>query len=262
LIIGVALENIEIPFLEYEDNLNSFGTNNDNMYSNGEFVIAQKFIKKNNIVFDIGANHGNWTKMVLSIAPLKMIYCVEPIQDLCKYLTTQFHFRNDLKIAWGAISDKLDNVDFYIYKNNPQIAEMSNMFGRPEIEIKMGLDIEKIKVKTLTIDHLCKNEKINKVNYIKIDTEGAELLALRGSIETLKRNMIDFIQFEYGGCFKDSKATLKETFQLLGSYNFTIFRILPNGLMHFNYWKDEMENYLHSNYLAIHNCDLPITKIN
>jgi hypothetical protein len=75
-----------------------------------------------------------------------------------------------------------------------------------------------------------------------------------------EKNAIEMIQFEYGGCFKDSKATLREVFQLLGSYNFTIFRILPNGLMHFPVFLDEMENYLHSNYLAMHNCSLPVTK--
>jgi len=251
---------LEIPFLEYDSNLNKFGTNNDDMYSNGEFNIAQKFIKRGDVVFDVGANHGNWTKMVLTLAPLQLIYCFEPIKELCQHISTQFHYRTDLKIVWGAVADIMGETDFYIYKNNPQIAEMSNMFGRPEIEIKMGLDIEKTKIRTITIDHLSKIEKLEKIDYLKIDTEGAELLVLKGAKTMLERNAVEMIQFEYGGCFKDSKTTLREIFQLLGSYNFTIFRILPNGLMHFPVFLDEMENYLHSNYLAMHNCSLPVTK--
>jgi FkbM family methyltransferase len=251
---------LEIPFLEYDSNLNNFGTNNDDMFSNGEFNIAQKFIKRGDVVFDIGANHGNWTKMVLTLAPLRVIYCFEPIKELCQYISTQFHYRTDLKIVCGVVADQLGETDFYIYKNNPQIAEMSNMFGRPEIEIKMGLNIEKTKARTITIDHLSNIEKLEKINYLKIDTEGAELLVLKGAKAMLERNAIEMIQFEYGGCFKDSKATLREIFQLLGSHNFTIFRILPNGLMHFPVFLDEMENYLHSNYLAMHNCSLPVTK--
>ena len=54
-----------------------------------------------------------------------------------------------------------------------------------------------------------------------------------------------------GGCFQDSGATLKEVFRTLSNYHYSIFRIVPEGLLHFNDWEDSYENYLHSNYLAI-----------
>ena len=41
----------------------------------------------------------------------------------------------------------------------------------------------KQKVESITIDEVCKN--LNKLNFIKIDIEGAELKALKGAEKTL-----------------------------------------------------------------------------
>ena len=115
----------------------ALGTGNDNMFSNGEHIVAQGFIKRGDVVFDIGANHGNWLKMALTIAPLKNIYTFEPIKELCQYLSTQHHFRQEMRIINGAVADKVGETEFFVYNNSPQTAEMSNMFGRPEVEQKI-----------------------------------------------------------------------------------------------------------------------------
>jgi FkbM family methyltransferase len=248
-----------LVFIEYESNLKNVGTGNDNMYSNGEFLVAQNLIKRDNVVMDIGANRGRWTKMALTLAPLKKIYCVEPISDMCREISQQFHYRPELRIVNAAVADTIKDINFFFYANSPQMAELSNIFGRPEVEIKNGLDIQTAHIKSITIDHICNIEKLEHIDFIKLDVEGAEWLAIQGMKEMLEKHAIDHIQFEYGGCFVDSKATLKEMMQYLGAYNFTVLRIFPNGLIRFENWADEMENYLHSNYLAIHNCNIPPT---
>ena len=251
-----------INFTEYnskDKSMLAFGTGNDNMFSNGEFLVAQEFIRRGDIVFDIGANHGNWLKMILSVKPLNNIYAFEPIKELCQHISIHHHFRENIKIVNGAVSDQVGETDFYIYRNSPQMAEMSNMFGRPEVEQKNNINVLTEKTRTITIDHLFEIEKLEKVNFVKIDTEGAEELVLNGATKTLGRGLVDHIQFEYGGCFIDSGASLKRIFELLAKHNFTTFRILHNGLMHFPKWNDELENYLHSNYFAIRSCSLKPT---
>lgn len=46
---------------------------------------------------------------------------------------------------------------------------------------------EEIRVKTLNIDDLVEEEKLKKVDFIKLDVEGAELAALHGAVNTLRR---------------------------------------------------------------------------
>lgn len=242
---------MEIPFVEYEEQHNKLGTGNDQMWSNGEYNLAQKIIKRDDVVFDIGANHGNWSKMILSLAPLKKIYCCEPIPDLCQYISQQHHFRKELRIVNGAVTDQVGETTFYVYRNNPQVAEMSNLFRRPDVERENKIDVFPLQVKTITVDHLCEIEKVEQIDFMKVDTEGAEMLVLKGAKQTLEKGILKKIQFEYGGCYQDSKTTLKEVCEYLSGYGFILFRIIPNGLMHMGLrWRNEYENYLHSNYFA------------
>ena len=52
---------------------------------------------------------------------------------------------------------------------------------------KLRADFEENKVKTLSIDDFVEKHKIKKVDFIKMDIEGAEIHALNGAINTLKR---------------------------------------------------------------------------
>ena len=50
---------------KYVDRYNN--ENNNDMYTNGEFRFLKDKLKRCSVVFDAGANKGNWSKMVLRI---------------------------------------------------------------------------------------------------------------------------------------------------------------------------------------------------
>jgi len=242
---------------KFENNRLMEGTGNDNIFQNGEFFILKNALNKRDVVFDVGANKGNWTKVALSIAVLDKVFCFEPIKEMCDYMQSQFFFRENLTIYNRIISDKDGIGDFFIYRNNHHVAEMSNMFGRPKVESQMQLAVQKLPIPMESIDSICKNHGIDRINFLKIDTEGAEELVLRGASGMLGKHAIDYIQFEYGGCFVDSGARLKNIFEILNKNNYAIFRILPDSLMGFpeflDQWHNQLENFAHCNYLAILN---------
>ena len=240
-----------INMMKFEDRLLRHGVNNDNMFTNGEFEVMQNFLKKDDVILDVGANKGLWTKAALTVAIPKKVICFEPILDACHALQSHVFFREYVRIYNGVATDKIGVTQLHLYKNNPQVAEMSNLFGRPKIEEKNNLVVEKITVNSTTIDMACKGENIDYVDFLKIDTEGAELLVLKGCQAMLGNNAIKHIQFEYGGCFMNSGATLKEIYDLLTGHGFTIHRIIPEGLLEILEWDNKLENYLHSNYFAI-----------
>ena len=49
-----------------------------------------------------------------------------------------------------------------------------------------------------TIDRFCSNRSIDRINYLKIDTEGGDLEVLRGAEAMLSRQCVDLIQVEAG----------------------------------------------------------------
>ena len=64
----------------------------------------------------------------------------------------------------------------------------------------------------LYLDDYCKEYGIEFIDFLKIDTEGSELPILRGG--TLILPKIKYIQFEYGGCWKDAGYTLGQLYSI------------------------------------------------
>ena len=50
----------------------------------------------------------------------------------------------------------------------------------------MGEDVEKIEIKTITLDDWAKQEKISKIDLVKIDVEGHEFDSIKGCENILK----------------------------------------------------------------------------
>ncbi len=236
---------------EYNNETKNLGYNDDQIYSNGEWATIQYFIKKSDTIFDLGASRGNWSSLAFSVANPDMIYAFEPIMDCCGEMYKKFHFRKNIKIINNAVGDIDKEIDFYIYKNSFELSEASNAFGRPEVEKNLNINVEKIKIHQITLDDFCNGQKIDKINFLKIDVEGSELFVLQGFEKGLEKNIAKIIQMEFGGCWLDSHTKLKDAFKLLSKYNYCIFRIFNEGLIYIDNWYDELENYLHSNYLCL-----------
>ena len=125
-------------------------------------------VKNDAVVFDIGAFKGDTAYFFSKKCSNKArIYAFEPDENNYKIL---------LKIK-----DK--------YKLNNVIAS-NILFSNLETEINflsMDLNRPDIKMKSTTIDKFVEENNIEKIDYIKMDVEGAEKNILEGSIKTIKK---------------------------------------------------------------------------
>lgn len=141
-------------------------------------------VKKNFIVFDIGANVGYYTLLSsLQVGPKGKVYAFEPVIRNLSYLNRHIEL-NKLKnvvVLPLACSDKSELVEFSF---GPNRAEGHLI----EVDNKKNINKEFISdtyVHTISIDEFVHHSK-NLPNIIKIDVEGAELLVLSGAKETIK----------------------------------------------------------------------------
>jgi hypothetical protein len=100
------------------------------------------------------------------------------------------------------------------------------------------------------IDDICRELAIERVDLLKLDVEGHELAALEGARDLLERGAIWAIQFEFGGTNIDSRTFFRDFWQLL-SPQYTIHRILWDGLLPIECYHERLETFLGANYLAI-----------
>ncbi|WP_377475544.1 MAG: FkbM family methyltransferase [Microcoleus anatoxicus] len=226
--------------------------NNGDSINNYELKIIENFIASGNVVFDIGANIGSWTNQVLNRYPDVQIHLFEPappiyqtlLQNLAEPIKSGQLVLNNL-----AIAHQQEIREFYYYEKS---SGWSTFHRRFEIEKQYNIQSpHPFQVLTATLDDYVQTRGIKRINFLRIDTEGGELEVLHGATNLLQKGKVDYIQFEYGGTFVDAKITLKQVFEHLQKFRYTIFKILPNALQPLPEFSPEYENYEYSNFLAV-----------
>jgi len=234
----------------YQDTPDVAGTgfNNCDSHTNGEFALLPHLIKSSDVVFDIGANRGQWSRQALSVNKSIRLHSFEPSVNVFVGLKNNLAGTNT-SLHNIAISDGNGQETFYQYNSCPTL---SSLYRRSSvIEKRLHLSFVSTLVQTCTLDSFCENHSISHVDFVKIDTEGSELDVLRGAINLLREHKIKIVQFEYGGTYPDAGITLREVCELLSLHKYVIFRILSDGIVHIAQWHNSLENSKYSNYLAV-----------
>lgn len=143
-------------------------------------------VRKNDVVFDIGANFGYFGLLAAQQSNRQSkITLFEANPHLIKYInnTIDVNNMNGCMLSENvAIADKegrltLNVLKDYIGSSSLHSLEVINSFShfreRAEVE-------EAIEVKATTLDDYSRNNKIDKINLIKMDIEGYEDKAYRG----------------------------------------------------------------------------------
>lgn len=135
--------------------------------------INKLLINKNiNCIIDCGAYIGDFTLFLAKNNPNKIFYSIEPSSNNYKFieLIKKLNNLNNLVIYNNLISNEINTYSSL----NP---------NKPSAEYKVSLNG---KIKSITLDSLYKEKKINSPNIIHIDVEGMELEVLEGSINIIK----------------------------------------------------------------------------
>jgi FkbM family methyltransferase len=220
-----------------------------NYCNNWDFETNNIFLKyyfslypnRNNLTFfDIGCNGGSFVKSAKLLCENPIIHCFEPHPKLSELVSQHYP---DIKMNQLCVSNQNGTCDIFIPLQSVLI---SSMIDRPIFDIlrtKPGADgtIQKVKkynVQSKTIDTYCKENNIEKIDYLKIDVEGAEMMVLEGAKEMLKTNKIIAGQFEIGSTLDDAGIKKEDIFSYLQNYGYEFNTSLSNDDVFFNIKKN------------------------
>ena len=162
-----------------------------------ECRFVRRFLKPGMTFLDLGANLGQYTLLAAwRVGKTGAVHSFEPSSRMFSELG--FNLRlNDLSdicvLNRMAISDLVGMANLSVYEPG---AEVFCSLGTRRWENHTLVGYEQ--VETTTIDNYVRSHKIAKVDLIKMDIEGAELLALRGARDLLSQSKAPAIILEVG----------------------------------------------------------------
>ncbi|MBA7584533.1 hypothetical protein ES708_26488 [subsurface metagenome] len=145
------------------------------------------FINEGDICFDIGANYGNRTEVLLTLGA--KVIAIEPQPDVARFLKRKFGKR--IIIEQIAIGRDCETKDMYI-SNAATISSLSSEWIEKIKQTRFQNHNwnKKIKVELKTLDYLI--DKYGIPIFCKIDVEGFELEVFKGLSQPIKNLSYEF----------------------------------------------------------------------
>ncbi len=205
------------------------------------------------VIFDVGANVGNWTLRLLDeCTELKPnwhpnVHCFEPVPATFETLQSRVSahaLSRDVYLVPLAFSAEQGTAEMFIAGETAGTNSLH--------DDAMRVIDHRIQVDLTTVSEYCRKKSIKSIHYLKCDTEGHDIEVLRGASAMFRDEKIMAFQFEYNYKWVTSRHYLLDVFEFAASIPYIIGKITPEGVELFENWHPELERFFDGNYVLIH----------
>ncbi len=182
-----------------------------------EINTIKKLSYNNKILFiDCGCNYGFYSFFAASNSSKNVVYSIEASKTTSKDFLRNFNLNKFSNIKF--INKAVSNSDNDTISFNESFNDWESSHDQSNFTIK---SVEQ--VKTLKIDSLIKNIKLDDyISIVKLDIEGAEMKALEGGYNFIKKALpliiIEFSRFTF-----DDKFKVNFFNEFLKNFNYSIY---------------------------------------
>lgn len=193
-----------------------------------EFAAVPRLVQQGDVAFDVGANLGLYSVLLSRLCgPTGHVWAFEPVPDTYWRLreTLALNRCENVTPVEAAICEKSGTARMNLFA--PQFAEW-NTLGMPSMRAPDGTLLspsQSVDVRGRTLDDFCDSQRIERINFLKVDAEGFELAVFAGARRLLRDRRVDYV------CFEISKDPLKgagvesrDVFKALGAYGYAAYR--------------------------------------
>ncbi|MDH5716436.1 MAG: FkbM family methyltransferase [Spirochaetia bacterium] len=207
------------------------------------------FLKPGMVFFDIGSNIGYYSLLASKkVGEKGKVYSFEPNNQIIVELKKNISLNSikNIKVNQLALSEKKGKAKLSQYEKGEEVYSSLSNTAYPGKKIT---GYEKVNIDT--VDNFIKKNNINKVDLIKIDVEGAELLVLKGSKKLLSDKKASAIIFEMQDFLTQRfNYTCEDLIQFLENFGYKIYFF--NNMKKILLTKDfSFENSHINNFIAL-----------
>lgn len=223
------------------------GDNDFEIATNGELRFAELTLPHAKVVFDVGANVGDWITLVLKLNPGASYHCFEPSAPTFARLSS-LSLPPNVRLNHFGLGAAPEERTLFVYDEGSGANSLYRRVGAPTDQRSE----ESVRVRT--IDDYCAEHGIERVDVVKIDTEGHEMAVLQGTRRMLSEGRIGVAQFEYGGCYIDARVLLKDVWQFIESagQGYAFYKIHRDRMERIPKYKQTFETFQYSNWAIAH----------
>lgn len=214
---------------------------------NGEYALLQRLAPRfpARMIFDVGANVGEWSVAAAVAFPAATIHSFEPSRGASAALEQRLAREGlgspRVRTVRLALAESAGTRTLYEYGES-DLSSLAEWHGNPLGTAAVQVD---------TGAAYAAKAGIEAVDFVKIDVEGFEMDVLQGLAPLVRDQRIGLVQFEYGIFSLERNFRLRNFFDFFGS-GYRIGRVMPAGVEFADYhWHIEGGHF--GNYLAARN---------
>ena len=183
-----------------------------------EYWVANTFrrtVTEGMTALDIGAHKGIYSILLASLMQDNgRVIAFEPDPDNCQWIDKNVRANGFqcIELSQLALSDQEGSATFYAADG------LGSLVANPSARATAK---KPITVLTRRLDDVLEERRIEKVDIIKIDVEGADLMVLRGAQRTLRQNDVSILM----DVDVQSNTERQELYDLLRSLGFRVYRM-------------------------------------
>ncbi len=190
-------------------------------YEGDLITIADRFIKENTIIIDVGANIGFESLYFSRKYPGNLVYSYEPttIPFNCLRKSKDINGLDNLKIFKIGVGEKSGKVEIHAATNdtyNKGLASIESNFDLDDTFVKETIDI-------ITLDEHIKENR--RVSLIKIDVQGYETKVLEGAIALIEKDKPVIIYEHFEGYYSNPQELRNKIENLLSTLGYELYLI-------------------------------------
>jgi FkbM family methyltransferase len=155
-----------------------------------------------NTVLDIGANEGQFARLIHSVLPEATLYSFEPLTDCYERLraalppSARFHAMN------YALGDTNEEAELRRSPHSPSSSFLP-MMAAHEKAYPESRGADRVRVKVRRLDDVASELDLTRNVLVKIDVQGYEAKVLRGGGETLRRCVVGLVETSFVALYAD-----------------------------------------------------------
>ncbi len=200
------------------------------------------------VLFDVGANRGVFVKHLIKAwqGMNYQLYAFEPSKKTFAMLRQEVKDLSFVHLINKGLGEKPESVELFFDKEGSGLA---SLYPRDLSYHQIDFSNQET-VELTTLDLFCYQNKIERIDFLKLDVEGHELAVLKGGKRMIGEGRVGIIQFEFGGCNIDSRTFFRDYYNFFKN-DYTLYRVVADGLQQIGGYSEKLEVFLSANYLAV-----------